>query len=150
MQELPVAPDDDLGALLASIEPTLQPGTYVFCRLDDGQAVAALSPLLLFSEPEGTTAVVTIEEATAHGIDGAFLCEWVVLGAESDLSAVGFLAEITRRLASAGIPVNVVSAFHHDHLFVPEGRGNETVALLGARQDHHRDEAGPGGSQTAM
>ena len=37
--------------------------------------------------------------------------------------------EITR-LAAAGISVNAVSAFHHDHLFVPEDRAEEALRLL--------------------
>jgi hypothetical protein len=43
---------------------------------------------------------------------------------------VGFLAAITARLAEAGISVNAVSAFHHDHLFVPADRGDEAMAAL--------------------
>ncbi len=48
----------------------------------------------------------------------------------SSLEAVGFLAALTTRLAAAGISVNPVSAFYHDHLFVPENRAEEAVRLL--------------------
>ena len=44
--------------------------------------------------------------------------------------AVGFLAVISAKLAAAGISCNVFSAVHHDHLFVPHGRGREAVELL--------------------
>jgi hypothetical protein len=37
----------------------------------------------------------------------------------SSLSAIGFLSVLTSRLAQAHISVNAVSAFYHDHLFVP-------------------------------
>ena len=47
-----------------------------------------------------------------------------------DLEAVGFLAAITTRLAEDGIPVNAVSAFHHDHLFVPLDRLDDAMAAL--------------------
>jgi uncharacterized protein len=43
---------------------------------------------------------------------------------------VGFLAAITARLATAGISVNAVSAFHHDHLFVPADRADDAMVLL--------------------
>jgi hypothetical protein len=43
---------------------------------------------------------------------------------------VGFLAAVTARLADAGIAVNAVSAFYHDHLFVPESRAEEAFGLL--------------------
>ncbi|RWD18536.1 ACT domain-containing protein, partial [Mesorhizobium sp.] len=44
--------------------------------------------------------------------------------------AVGFLAAITTRLAGAGMGVNPVSAFYHDHLFVPADRAEEAMAML--------------------
>jgi hypothetical protein len=43
---------------------------------------------------------------------------------------VGFLAAITGRLADAGISVNPVSAFYHDHLFVPEHKADEALHHL--------------------
>jgi hypothetical protein len=52
------------------------------------------------------------------------------LGVESDLAAVGLLAAVTGALAAAGISGNVVSAIHHDHLFVPVDRGPDAVAVL--------------------
>ena len=54
----------------------------------------------------------------------------ITLTVHSALDAVGFLAAITARLAEAGISVNAVSAFHHDHLFVPVDRADEAMALL--------------------
>jgi len=54
----------------------------------------------------------------------------VTLTVHSALDAVGFLAAITARLAAAGISVNTVSAFFHDHLFVPAERAEETVEIL--------------------
>ncbi|WP_353843164.1 ACT domain-containing protein, partial [Mesorhizobium sp.] len=37
---------------------------------------------------------------------------------------------ITARLAAAGMGVNPVSAFYHDHLFVPADRAEEAMELL--------------------
>ena len=55
-----------------------------------------------------------------------------MLEIHSSLEAVGFLAAILPPLAAAGIGVNPVSAFHHDHLFVPEQRAAEALAILEA------------------
>ncbi|HUI76634.1 MAG TPA: ACT domain-containing protein [Bryobacteraceae bacterium] len=44
--------------------------------------------------------------------------------------AVGLLARITAQLAEHGISVNAVSAYYHDHLFIPEDRAEEAVGLL--------------------
>ena len=54
----------------------------------------------------------------------------VTLTVHSALDAVGFLAAVTARLAAAGISVNAVFAFFHDHLFVPAGQAEETVETL--------------------
>ncbi|MEY9903549.1 hypothetical protein ABIA44_007723 [Bradyrhizobium sp. USDA 329] len=54
----------------------------------------------------------------------------ITLTVHSALDAVGLLAAITARLAEAGISVNAVSAFHHDHLFVPADRADEAMAVL--------------------
>ncbi|MBD3210430.1 ACT domain-containing protein [Candidatus Micrarchaeota archaeon] len=44
--------------------------------------------------------------------------------------AVGFLAKITQALAEKKISVNAFSAYHHDHLFVPYGRKEDTMETL--------------------
>ena len=54
----------------------------------------------------------------------------MTLTVHSDLSAVGLLAAVTDLLSKAGIPVNTVSAFYHDHLFVPHERAEQTISLL--------------------
>jgi hypothetical protein len=56
----------------------------------------------------------------------------VTLNVHSALEAVGFLARITARLAGLGMGVNPVSAFFHDHLFVPEARAAEALEALRA------------------
>lgn len=55
----------------------------------------------------------------------------ITLTVHSSLEAVGFLAVITRHLAQHSISVNAVSAYHHDHLFVPVHRADEAMRLLG-------------------
>jgi hypothetical protein len=54
----------------------------------------------------------------------------ITLTVHSSLDGVGFLAAVTARLADAGIAVNAVSAFYHDHLFVPESRAEQALRLL--------------------
>lgn len=122
------------------MDPRPQPGTYVFCALGADEVPVGLTPRLLFREPEATTVVVSVDDARSHGLTATFPCEWIVLGVDSDLAAVGFLAEVTARLASAGISTNVVSAYHHDHLFVPAGRGIDAMAVLTELQDAHQGD----------
>ncbi|WFU84721.1 ACT domain-containing protein [Bradyrhizobium sp. CIAT3101] len=123
----------DLDALLNNMKPELQPGTFVFCSIAPNAPIpAALNPRLTFREQEGTTLVVLREEAEAAGLPYAFPSSLITLTVHSALDAVGFLAAITARLAKAGISVNAVSAFHHDHLFVPVDRADEAITMLQA------------------
>lgn len=126
----------DLGVLLRHMKPELRPGIFVFCTASPNENIpAALNPLLTFREQEGTTLVIPREEAVAAGLRYAFPSRLITLTVHSALDAVGFLAAITARLARAGISVNAVSAFHHDHLFVPADRADEAMALLKQTSD---------------
>jgi len=126
-----MAAERDLTALLKTMKPEMQPGVFVFCTLPLSEPVpAAINPLLTFREQEGTTLVVLREEAEAASLRYAFVSRMITLTVHSSLEAVGFLAAITAGLAEAGISVNAVSAYHHDHLFVPADRADEAMALL--------------------
>ncbi|MBE7248355.1 MAG: ACT domain-containing protein, partial [Actinomycetospora chiangmaiensis] len=119
--------ETDLARLLAGMRPDLRPGTYVFATLEDGAEPAGLVPVMRFREAEGTTLILSEEEAARAGLPGSFRCRWITLAIHSSLEAVGFLAAVTARLAQAGIPVNAVSAFHHDHLFVPAAQAGAAM-----------------------
>jgi hypothetical protein len=54
----------------------------------------------------------------------------ITLSVHSDLEAVGFLSRILPPLADAGLSVNVISAFFHDHLFVPFNKGKNALEIL--------------------
>ncbi len=135
-----MAGERDLETLLRDMGPEMQDGVFVFCALPDNQITAAIRPVLMFREREGTTTlVIRREEAERAGLPYQFTSRLITLTVHSSLDAVGFLAAITARLAKAGISVNAVSAFHHDHLFVPDHRADEALRLL---QDMSGPEAG--------
>jgi len=120
----------DLGALLAGLEPALRPDGYVFCALTDRVIPADLAPLLIFQEDEGTTLVLRGSDARRIGMPDSTAWAWISLEVRSSLEAVGLLAAVSAELAAHGISCNVVSAYHHDHLFVPLNRGEEAVVIL--------------------
>ncbi|TQF33225.1 ACT domain-containing protein [Bradyrhizobium sp. UNPA324] len=121
----------DIRVLLRDMRPELRPGIFVFCTIPANESIPAMiNPVLTFREQEGTTLVIPREEAEAAGLHYAFASRLITLTVHSALDAVGFLAAITARLAEAGIGVNAVSAFHHDHLFVPVDRLDEAMASL--------------------
>ena len=121
----------DLTTLLQSMKPEMQEGVFVFCTLPEGKAIpASLEPVHIFREREGTAFVVRREEADAAGLPYQFASRLITLTVHSSLQAVGFLAAITAPLAEAGISVNAVSAFYHDHLFVPVERAEDAQLVL--------------------
>ena len=135
-----MAAELDLAALLRDMKPEMRDGIFVFCTIaNNAEIPAAFTPLLTFREPEGTTLVIRREEAERTGLPCHFPSRLITLTVHSSLEAVGLLAAITARLARAGISVNAVSAFYHDHLFVPEQRAEEALRLL---QDFSGQEIG--------
>jgi len=121
----------DLNTLLRTMRPELQSGVFVFSSLPNEIDIpAVVRPLLWFREREGVTVVIQRDEAERAGLSYQYASHLITLSVHSALDAVGFLAAVTRRLAEAGISVNAVSAFHHDHLFVPEHRADEALQLL--------------------
>ena len=126
-----MAGERNLDALVKHMKPELRDGVFVFCTIATGSEIpAAIDPLLAFREQEGTTLVMRREAAEAAGLNCQFPSRQITLTVHSALEAVGFLASVTARLAEAGISVNAVSAFFHDHLFVPDQRAEEALALL--------------------
>ncbi|MBC7228393.1 MAG: ACT domain-containing protein [Thermoflexales bacterium] len=112
--------ETDLKTLLAAMQPVLHELPYVFCSVSrDIYDKLPFEPLGTFREQEGVTIIVTQQQASDNGFPFDMTWACITLQVHSSLSAVGFLAVITSRLAKAGISVNPVSAYYHDHLFVP-------------------------------
>jgi hypothetical protein len=121
----------NLAALLQNMKPEMHEGVFVFCSMsEDKETPATLRPIHIFREREGTAFIVRREEAESAGLPYQFASRLITLTVHSSLEAIGFLAAITGRLADAGISVNAVSAFYHDHLFVPEHRADEALRHL--------------------
>jgi len=112
--------ETDLNALLARMQPELKEHPYVICTLSpDLFAALPYDPLLKFHEREGLTVILTQEQAESQGLPYEGTWAWIELRVHSSLSAVGFIAAISGRLAQHGISLNLVSAYYHDHLFIP-------------------------------
>jgi len=120
----------DLATLLVTMKPALDPREWVFCCLDRTYPAHELQPLFTFRESEGITAVVEREVAEARSLTYAFPCRRITMRVESDLASVGFTAAIAAALTKHTIAANVVSAYNHDHLFVPLDRGEEALHVL--------------------
>lgn len=117
--------------LLQSMQPVLCPGEYVFCSISDrDNRYSHLDAIAQFKETEGITLILQREQADAANLAYRSVFSMITLSVHSSLEAVGFLAAITTKLAEHKIPVNPVSAYYHDHLFVPVSRTQEVMMLL--------------------
>jgi hypothetical protein len=110
----------DLALLIRSMQPVLDPTGYCFSSLPPSEIAGRnLEPLCVFREAEGTTVILSEDRTRAERLPAESVWARITLSVHSSLAAVGFLAAVTAALAREGISVNPVSAFHHDHLFVP-------------------------------
>lgn len=123
--------ETDLTTLLANMDPHLEAVPFVFCSVEAERFPQIQSHFIgMFRETEGMTVIVTKKHADDLGLDYDGTWAMITLKVHSSLAAVGFLALVTKKFAEAGLSVNPVSAFYHDHLFVPWERRMEAVQAL--------------------
>lgn len=122
--------ETDLQRLLAGLAPELaeQPRAI---RSQAADVPAPANAIMTFRENEGTTVIVpmtivpTTEDAQAEP-----LWAQITLRIHSSLEAVGMMAAIAAALTARNIPCNAVSAYYHDHLFVPWARREDACLAL--------------------
>ena len=123
--------EKNLTKLLASLTAKLDPDTYVSATTTS-EVPPGLKLRMIFEEAEGTTLITTLEQARAHNLAYEYESRMITLDIHSSLEAVGFMAVIATRLAARGLSVNPVSAFYHDHIFVPADRADDAMSELAA------------------
>lgn len=114
-----------LKTLLKGLEVFRHAGVWEFVT---GTQEDVPGSVMKFREREGWTHILEAQRSAK----GERRFVWLELAVYSDLNAVGFMAVIAKALAVAGVPCNVVSAFHHDHIFVPESKADEAIVALEA------------------
>ncbi|MEB3175255.1 MAG: ACT domain-containing protein [Cyanobacteriota bacterium] len=96
--------ETDLKTLLATMEPALQESPYVFCSVTPAvYQRLSFTPLGVYREAEGITIIATQNQASQAQLSFETTWACITLSVHSSLSAVGFLAAITGKLAGAGI-----------------------------------------------
>lgn len=123
--------ETNIEILLRSMQSLLSPEEYVFCslQLQDVKNLD-LNSVGTFREKEGLTLILTKKEADRHKLTYSAIFSMITLEVYSSLEAVGFIAAIASRLAQDNISVNPVSAYYHDHLFIPVAHSREAMNLL--------------------
>lgn len=122
--------ETNLDVLLNTMTATLEEGIYVFITSQHPITSPGFTPRMMFQETGGVTYIALEEQAKSLDIPYEFPCRMITLNVHSSLEAVGFIARIATTLAAAGMGVNPVSGFYHDHLFVPNGREEAALKLL--------------------
>lgn len=117
----------DLRVLLAAIDPVVDPVPKRFLHASHEKARERMADaLMMFREAEGTTLIVDAADDEADRM----LWACITLRVQSSLTAVGMMAAVSAALAKRGIPCNPVSAFLHDHIFVPWDRRDDALGAL--------------------
>ena len=120
--------DTDLARMLSGLDVERRPGSYTF--VSGEWSVLRPSAHAMIKEAEGTTLVVDVDHARAHGAPVEFEAAWLTLMVFSSLDAVGLTAAVSAALADDGIACNVLAAYHHDHLLVPVEQADRAIELL--------------------
>ncbi|NLE98664.1 MAG: ACT domain-containing protein [Propionibacterium sp.] len=123
-----MTPETDLPTLLATMDPQVRPGRFVFATVKGAMPDAEV--LASVVEDEGLSVVVAQDDADRLGLDYDFVGAWITLRVYSSLESVGLTAAVSATLADIGISCNVIAGFHHDHLLVPADRLDEALSAL--------------------
>ena len=120
----------DLQNLLQSMKPKLNEGEFVFCVVESHQAASTHNPLCMFQEIEGTTVIISRQQADYAALPYSIVCSWITLTVHSSLEAVGLTAAVSKALTEANISCNVVAAYYHDHIFVAAQDAKKAMNVL--------------------
>ncbi|WP_411032698.1 ACT domain-containing protein [Shinella sp. BYT-45] len=120
----------DLDKLLRTLEPALAEGSFVYASVAPADLAEHLArgPIGLFREEEGITLILPAD--AAEGLAASPPMRMITLTVHSSLEAVGLTAAFATALTDAGISANVVAAYHHDHIFVPERDAERALETL--------------------
>lgn len=125
---------NNLNILLKNMKPELNKKEFVFVTVSSDKfndlIQESIDPKLIFEEKEGITLILEKTKAKKHKLKFESSWAMITLTINSDLQAIGFLATITNKLAENKISVNAISAYYHDHLYVPYNKKDLTMKLL--------------------
>jgi hypothetical protein len=118
--------------MISGMTPELQPGAFVFITTNDPEIVTGLSltAVSTFKEKEGLSMLVPIEQAQTLSLNADHPMRCITLNVYSSLEGVGLTAAVSTALGDASIPCNMIAAFHHDHVFVPQDKCDAAMDVL--------------------
>jgi uncharacterized protein len=141
---------NDPRALLATCEVEIAPETFSLAALSH-TAFAALiqnadisprgaSPFFIFSDKFEVTLLLADQDLrlVRHAMGDARVepgFRLITFNIVLDFDVVGFMSEVSRLLADAGVPIIAVSAYSRDHILVRQDDLGRALAALGTVND---------------
>lgn len=122
--------EKELQKLLQSIKPELNQGEFVFCKMEELNAVNLEEVEMLFREKEAVTLILKKKVADKLKLEYSLVMSWITLTVHSSLEAVGLTAAFSTALSEKGISCNVVAAFYHDHIFIAKKDAAKAMEVL--------------------
>ncbi len=119
-----------LSKLLNNLNPFLEKDLYVFVCTHELDNIDLQDILCLYREAEGITLVLRKEVADKHKSGYSEVYAKITLQVYSSLNDVGLTAAVSTQLGNYNIPCNVIAAYHHDHIFVPENLKEQAMKAL--------------------
>lgn len=119
-----------LSEVVASLDPILNKGIYVYCCQKDETFLPIDKIIGLFKEAEGNTLILSKKTADQYHLPYTYIAAWITLKVHSDLDLVGLTALFAEALAEQQISCNVIAGFHHDHIFVDYDQRDRALLTL--------------------
>ena len=102
------------------LNPIESERSYVFVSITEPSIKLIEASLSTFRESEGVSLIIDKVVADHWNLAYENTYGLITIGIYSSLNATGLTAKISAGLAAEKIPCNVMAAYHHDHLLVPE------------------------------
>ena len=139
-REEAVVPISETLEMISTMAPLLHSRTYVYAKLSSNASSEDLAEVLpyihsMFQEEEGISLLLPIGVYDKHKDIFPKISSplsHIELQIFSSLEGVGLTAAVSSALAAAQIPCNMVAAFNHDHIFVPEEDAENALEILEA------------------
>ena len=131
----------DFKTLIESMSPEISEESFVFFSVEADKIPQELRAEGIFREKEGITIICEENEALKHSFPCEERYKRISLGVHSSLQAVGFLHAIISELTDEEISCNVISAYYHDHIFVPEPTADKALLVLSNLAENYSNKA---------
>jgi hypothetical protein len=119
--------ETQLPALLLGAKPEVREGVFVLVA---GEVPPQLRQLGRVTTNGVRSIILSKAEADAAGLRYPFVASWITVRIHSTVTAARLTNTVVEALQAAGIRCVVVAGFAHNHLFVPENRTEEALAVL--------------------